>query len=320
MKKIVCGISGVGGMAGVVCLNALKQENVITIGMDSQELSAGRGLCNRFYKIPLANDKKFIPIMRRICKKEKIDILIPTVDEELAPLAKFKDKFGDTKVIVSNLNAIETCLDKYKWYKWMTENGFETPKTWTIETLPNEIIFPVIVKPIRGRGSRDTFKCNNYSELNHALAKSHHSPLIQEFVSGDEYTIDTICDLQGKLLSCIPRHRLEIKSGISWKAKTEKIEIPEMRELVEKLGIIGPACIQAKRVGNKMILFEINPRVGGTSSLSFQAGVNFMKILIKLFKNETITEEELKFKELYLARYFADIYFQKKEIENEKRD
>ena len=40
-----------------------------------------------------------------------------------------------------------------------------------------------------------------------------------EFLSGNEYTIDVLCDLKGEILSIVPRKRLQIKAGISSKGK-----------------------------------------------------------------------------------------------------
>lgn len=55
--------------------------------------------------------------------------------------------------------------------------------------------FPVIVKPIAGAGSMDTFRAGSMAELDTELAKitSYDEVNVEEFIEGDEYTYDTIC-------------------------------------------------------------------------------------------------------------------------------
>ncbi len=55
--------------------------------------------------------------------------------------------------------------------------------------------FPVIVKPIAGAGSMDTFRAGSMEELNTELAKvtTYDEVNVEEFIEGEEYTYDTIC-------------------------------------------------------------------------------------------------------------------------------
>jgi hypothetical protein len=55
--------------------------------------------------------------------------------------------------------------------------------------------FPVIVKPIAGAGSMDTFRVDSMEELEQALARvtTYDEVNVEEFIEGDEYTYDTIC-------------------------------------------------------------------------------------------------------------------------------
>jgi biotin carboxylase len=55
--------------------------------------------------------------------------------------------------------------------------------------------FPVIVKPIAGAGSADTYRIDSAEELETVLPMLRHVPRvsIEEFVDAEEYTYDTIC-------------------------------------------------------------------------------------------------------------------------------
>ena len=55
--------------------------------------------------------------------------------------------------------------------------------------------YPLIVKPIAGAGSADTFRVDSAAELNDVLPLLRHVPVVsvEEFVDGEEFTYDTIC-------------------------------------------------------------------------------------------------------------------------------
>ncbi len=55
--------------------------------------------------------------------------------------------------------------------------------------------FPVVLKPVDGAGSADTFRCDDPSELTAALHASAHVPeaSVEEFITGEELTYETLC-------------------------------------------------------------------------------------------------------------------------------
>jgi formate-dependent phosphoribosylglycinamide formyltransferase (GAR transformylase) len=54
--------------------------------------------------------------------------------------------------------------------------------------------FPLILKPIAGAGSADTYRVNHADELRAILPRLRHVPevSVEEFIDGEEYTFDTI--------------------------------------------------------------------------------------------------------------------------------
>ena len=80
--------------------------------------------------------------------------------------------------------------------------------------------YPLIVKPIAGAGSMDTFRCDNAAELDAALKLMKHvdEVVVEEFIDGEEYTFDTICH-EGKVLfwnMCFYRPRPLIARTVMW--------------------------------------------------------------------------------------------------------
>lgn len=59
--------------------------------------------------------------------------------------------------------------------------------------------FPLIIKPIAGAGSADTYRVDNAADLDSVLMKTQHvdEVSVEEFVDGEEFTFDTI-SIDGK--------------------------------------------------------------------------------------------------------------------------
>jgi biotin carboxylase len=59
--------------------------------------------------------------------------------------------------------------------------------------------YPLILKPIAGAGSADTFRVNDAKELAAVLERTKHveEVSVEEFIDGEEFTFDTVC-IEGK--------------------------------------------------------------------------------------------------------------------------
>ncbi len=59
----------------------------------------------------------------------------------------------------------------------------------------DKIGYPLIIKPIAGAGSMDTYRCDNLLDVEKAVAQLGHIAVvdIEEFIDGEEFTYDTIC-------------------------------------------------------------------------------------------------------------------------------
>lgn len=301
--------------------DALRQEGIDgkVISADINNLSAGLYVSNRHYLVPPSSDQNFIPIILGICKKENIKLLIPTRDGELLLFAKNKEKFEKQgmHVMVSNPEIIEICNDKYRFYQFLTENNIPTPKTYISEQINFPFIhYPLLVKSRYGSASKNVFKVENEEELKFFI-NYVPNPIIQEFANGKEYTIDLLTDFNGKVLTLVPRERIETFCGESYKGKTIKdIKMIEYaKNLAEKLGTIGHITIQCIKndVGIKFI--EVNPRFGGGAILGIKSGANTPLLILRLINGKRLKSQIGEFKEnLIMLRYTKDLFIQNGEV------
>jgi len=268
--------------------NALKRRgfrgNVITTDMN--HLSPGLYFGSRHYMVPLTTDAQYIPIIKSICFRERIHLLIPTIDDELPLFGRHAEDFGamGIRVAVSSERTGLICNDKYSTAQFLAGKGISFARTW----LPSELDFsllryPLFLKPRTGRGSVGAFTIRNERELRFFL-EYVPDPIVQEFLEGKEFTIDILADFDGQVISVVPRERMVVRSGVTDRGRT--LNHPEMIRLAirtaEALEIRGAANIQGKLRDDTATLFEVNPRFSGGIPLTIAAGADFPGWLIEM--------------------------------------
>lgn len=293
--------------------DAFNQEKIDgkVMSVDINALSAGFYASDKHQLVPLSSDPKFIPTLLKICEKENVRLLIPTRDDELALFAKNNEKFENkgVKVMISDLETIRICNDKYKFYQFLTENNFPTPKTYlSNQIILSSISYPLIIKSRLGSGGKNIFKVKNESELNFFL-NYVPDPIVQEFIDGKEYTIDLFSDFNKNVLTVVPRERIETFCGESYKGRTveDNEMIEKAKSLAETLGTIGHITIQCIKNDGGMKFIEINPRFGGGANLGFASGANTPIMLLKLLLGKDVKPSIEKYnKNLTMLRYTED--------------
>jgi len=126
------------------------------------------------------------------------------------------------------------------------------------------------------------------------------------------YTIDLLTDLNGKVLTVVPRERIETFCGESYKGKTIKDVkmIEHAKNLAEKLGTIGHITIQC--IKN---VLEVNPRFGGGAILGIKSGANTPLLILRLINGKRVRSQIGEFKEnLIMLRYTKDLFIQNGEV------
>lgn len=249
---------------------------------------------DKFYLIPRIGEEKYIDSIIDICIKENIKLIIPTIDTELRILSLSKNLIEEktsAKLLVSNIDVINICRDKRNTQKFFEENNFGVPKEYSLDE--TNVNFPVFIKPIDGSSSVNTFKVNNMEELN--FFKNYiKNPMIQEFIEGEEYTVDAFLDFYSNPISIVPRRRIQTRAGeiIKGKIIKDKEIINDVKRLLEILKPIGQITIQCMKTKNGIEYIEINPRFGGGAPMSILAGANSCEYLYKLLMGEKLDYNE----------------------------
>ena len=298
-KKIL--ITGVGGPAGINISRLFKdREDVEVLGCDSDDTASGQIFTDRFLVCPLATDGSYKNWTKDIVRSEKIDLLIPTVGEELLILARFIDELP-TSVMVSSVETLQTLDDKLMAYNFVADNlpqycpEFVSLSQWTESWTESESFF---IKPRRGRGSRGC-RIVSFGEL--AWIKENISNpedyIVMANLIGTEWTVDAYVANNGSIAYLVPRERLALSGGISVKGRTIKNEevIDATKLLLSKLPSKGPVCVQWKADSTgKPKFIEMNPRLSGGLMISVGAGIDPVGAILSDLNKEAVVYQDWK--------------------------
>lgn len=270
-------------------------------------------------QVPAVYDPEYVNITLRICEEQKIDALFSLNDLELPILAENKARFASTgvKVVVSDPKVIDIAFDKYKTALWVESIGLTAPKTYVrLEDCKKalsagEIDFPLFMKPRWGSGSIGLESIADMEELDiyygllmkkikktilATASVGDEYIMIQEKLTGSEFGLDIMNDLDGKNIGVSVKQKLAMRAGETDKAVT--VDLPEVREMGRKigeaLGHIGNLDVDImQRADGAYCVLELNPRFGGGFPFSYEAGVNFPKALIQMIKGESVDPQML---------------------------
>lgn len=245
------------------------------------------------------DDENWINPLFQYCIEKKIGLIIPSRHGDLIPLAQEKHRFSNQNIHIgiSSLESIKLCIDKYSTYKFLTQNGFPTPKTIPLPIDSLELLvpqLPLVLKPIRGSASKGIRIVNNISEITRRYSNSDNY-IAQSLAHGSEYTINVYVSKNGKCLCAIPHKRVIVDGGESVQAITERN--PTLINLATQVasalpGAWGPLNIQAfyDSSSDSAQIIEINPRIGGGFPLADEAKGQYIEWLIQ----ESLENRDLK--------------------------
>ncbi|MTI80467.1 MAG: ATP-grasp domain-containing protein [Firmicutes bacterium] len=274
---------------------------------------------DKHYLVSKITDDNYILDIIDICKKEEIHLIVPTIDTELYKLAQNKETIEsntNAKVQISDSTVIKICRDKYNTQHFFEENNFGVPRLINKDAIEmKDYNFPLFIKPLNGSSSINTFKVDNEKELQFFMDYVP-SPIVQECVEGEEYTIDAFTDFNSNVITIVPRLRLATRGGEVSKGmiKKDRDIIDEVKKILDTLKPVGHITLQCIKTNKGIKFIEINPRFGGGAPISIKSGANSPRNLYKLLMGESLKYNEDYEDGLLALRYDQAVFLSNKEV------
>lgn len=258
---------------------------------DINPMSPAVHVADRWFHVPLATDPDYIDVVLDICTAERVELVVPTIDDELVLFGHARERFESRgiRVAVSPALTSRICNDKYQTALSFRACGVAVADTFLPAALPASPAFPLFIKPRSGRGSVGAFSVSNARQLEFFLDYVA-DPIVQEHLEGPEFTIDVLCDFSGTPLSIVPRERVVIRSGVIDRGRTVRDRglLDLAHSVVRALPFFGAVNIQCRVVAGRPVMFEINPRFSGGIPLTIAAGADFPRMLLQLTRRQRV--------------------------------
>lgn len=235
---------------------------------------------NYIPNIPFFDDPSFLITIKKIIKEHNIHAIYPAMDAVIAKLSSLETELG-CKVIGSPFKTNEICLSKIKTYE-ILKDTITVPKIYSNLDEVNQ--FPVFMKPEVGYGARGAKLIHNFNQGKEHLI-SFPSSIILENLPGREFTVDCFTNKDGDLLFSKARIRNRISNGISVNTVPVTNKVKEFEEIASsinnKIEFRGAWFFQMKEDSSgDLSLLEVASRLGGSSSLFRNLGINFALLSI----------------------------------------
>lgn len=128
----------------------------------------------------------------------EVDRVLANWEVMVLTAARLRERLGVPGMSVDTVRGFR---DKQVMKDRVAAAGLRVPRAVRVRTISevrtaaDEIGFPLILKPIAGAGSADTYRIEGATELDTTLPRLRHvaEASCEEFVDGEEYTFDTVC-------------------------------------------------------------------------------------------------------------------------------
>jgi biotin carboxylase len=129
---------------------------------------------------------------------KSIDRVLANWEPLVILAARLRERWGMPGMSV---DAVTGFRDKQLMKERVAAAGLRVPRSRRVRTesetraAAEEFGYPLIVKPIAGAGSADTYKAESKAELDEILVKMRGvgEASCEEYIDGEEYTFDTVC-------------------------------------------------------------------------------------------------------------------------------
>ena len=275
MTAIVLG----GVVPHIELIEDLKARGYHTVLLDYLENPPAKDYADEFLRVSTLDKEAVLDI----AKKKKADLIITIcVDHANVTMCYVAGELGlplpyslDTAVKTTDKGIMKQCMLK----GGIPTSGFRL--LYPSDPVPEDLSFPLVVKPVDNNGSKGVKRANNKEELEKYVKAAFSfsrkgQVIVEEFSEGMEIQVDCFAN-EGKAHVIMTRKKLEMprREGVALQSVGSVIPAPlkeehkkSFQDIADKMvSVYGfehtPFFFQAKLKGDEIKVLEVSPRIGG---------------------------------------------------------
>ena len=345
MKIINVLVTTVGGLTSPDILSALKNTgkyDVTLFGIDAFKFAVGKEFVDHFEVLSSSgcNELEFVHAIKELVLTHKIDVIIPCGNEDNLTLAKYRSLIPCI-IMVGEYKDLAVAYDKAKVYSELKNSMPQhAPKYHVVRNYAGflkavkDLGYPnkrVVVKPRFGIGGRGVYilggqfdftkvfnskPTNEYPyEFVDDILKNKgdfDDLIIMEYLSAPFYSAYSVCK-NGKNIFTLSHIREWGNASQTFRGSVCYDETIEMiaSQVISKFNLSYTNNMELAVSDNgRIVLFDLNPRIGASSGIDRDIGFNFPLEAMKLALGENIESvDKNSFRESKIfVRYFQQIW------------
>ena len=285
------------------------------VGADTDFLDPIRFHCDSFFLIPHHDRPNYRSALLKLCTEQNVSLIIPWNDKEILVLSRMREflESYDITLCLPHKGAVEIFSDKFLTSTWLSKNCISAPQTFlSIKEAWENSEKGVIAKPRFGQGSYGIQIINNSAQLYAFTPALNEEYIFQEFVVGKEFTVDVFSSYEHLPIFVSARRRVKTRGG---EAMISRIESNQLvckisNDICRKLKIVGMFNFQIILGEDDLSwVIEMNPRFGGGSDLTIEAGGKFHELMLLQTQGLDLPKKIELDTELVMSRYFSAEFF-----------
>jgi biotin carboxylase len=152
-----------------------------------------------YLQVPrLLDDDDVVERVHAWMRGREVDRVLANWEVMVLSAARLRERFGVPGMTVDTVQGFR---DKQLMKERVAAAGLRVPQSVRVRTATEardgaaKLGYPLVLKPISGAGSADTYRVNCDAELEDVLRRMQHvgEASLEEFIDGDEFTFDTVC-------------------------------------------------------------------------------------------------------------------------------
>lgn len=263
-----------GGGCGISTIQIIKESmpNVKVIATDCDKYARGLFLADKKFILPRVSENNYSKNLIDLCKKEEIDIIMPTFENGFDKMQTLNLPF------TTDFRSAILCKDKLKFSIFAREKEINVPKTGLLSQ--TELKPPFFVKPRFGAGGRNIGIVRKEEDKKFFLNQGIEF-IAQELIEGEPWNIDVLVK-DGVFSTAVTRKDILVKAeeSITVELINNNKLISVAKYVQKKLNIKSPFNIQGFLLNDKFFIYEINVRFAAGIIFAYMAGINFPENLI----------------------------------------
>lgn len=276
MKILITNIASVTAISIVKILKKGKITDLHIWGTEAQKYgyNSGSMIVDNYIQVPKVSSDSYVQIIIEICQKNKINVLIPILDEELYLFSKAQLR-DYVRVLMPNIETIELFRNKLLASTTLNNicGNISPPIYYDISSVDCE---KIILRKKQSIGSQGIVTKDRKQLSFSDFRNSEY--FVQKYIEGTEYTVDILSDYYGNIKLIVPRKRLQIKNGVSTKVEIsyDNRIINLCKFIYNKYCIPGLSNVQFIKKDSELYFIELNMRFAGTGIAGILASYDYM--------------------------------------------